>query len=270
MAAQYGLASSVRLQTARRLTEDYQPIRHMRLTLEILHLFLLSPFFTHAFSNPLTTRTSSQRGGNQNSKMAITASWVHGLYGLIVALSIYPLFISLLTIPAFQKQAVYLNAFKMTWGQDLTVPEEFGFMRRQVTPFWLTTSDGEKLLAWHILPLQLYLKNEAELQHESPGIAEDITKTLGFRLLKQNPNTKLVVYFHGAAGTLGSGYRPSSYHAISAASSEDLHIIAVDYRGFGMSSGKPSESGLLTDATCVVNFALNVLEVPHKRIVLFA
>ena len=201
--------------------------------------------------------------------MAATGSLLHVVYGLAIALSIYPLFICLLTIPAVQQQVVYLNAFKMTWGQDLSIPEEFGFMRRQVMPFWLTTPDGERLLAWHILPLQLYLKYEAELQGESPGIAKDITKTLGFRLLKQNPNTKLVIYFHGAAGTLGSGYRVPSYHTISAASPEDLHIIAIDYRGFGMSSGKPSESGLLIDATCVINFALDVLELSSRQIVLF-
>ncbi|CAF9920155.1 MAG: hypothetical protein GOMPHAMPRED_001993 [Gomphillus americanus] len=201
--------------------------------------------------------------------MAATKSLLHVVYGLVVALSIYPMFICLLTIPTIQQQVVYLNAFKMTWAKDLSVPEEFGFMRRQVMPFWLTTPDGERLLAWHILPLHFYLKNEAELQQESPGITEDITKTLGSQLLKQNPNTKLVVYFHGAAGTLGSGYRPSSYHAISAASPEDLHIIAIDYRGFGMSSGRPSESGLLIDAVCVINFALEVLELSSKQIVLF-
>ena len=77
-------------------------------------------------------------------------------FGAVAALSItYATFLGLLTIPFFQRHAIYLHAFQMTWGQDLNVPEQWGFMKNQVTPFSLSTPDGETLHAWHILPLGL-------------------------------------------------------------------------------------------------------------------
>jgi abhydrolase domain-containing protein 12 len=44
--------------------------------------------------------------------------------------------------------------------------------------------------------------------------------------------------------------------------------MAIDYRGFGLSSGSPDEDGLITDAATLVDFALNVAKVPASRIVL--
>lgn len=47
-----------------------------------------------------------------------------------------------------------------------------------------------------------------------------------------------------------------------------MHIIALDYRGYGHSTGTPTEEGLITDAATLVDFALNVLQIPPSRIVL--
>jgi abhydrolase domain-containing protein 12 len=45
-------------------------------------------------------------------------------------------------------------------------------------------------------------------------------------------------------------------------------VLAFDYRGFGKSTGTPSESGLLNDAEAVVDWALNVAHISPNRIVL--
>lgn len=65
--------------------------------------------------------------------------------GAIIAL--YALLLTLLTTSTFQSHVVYLHAIQMTWFKDLNVPEIFGFLRNQVTPFSITTSDGERLYA---------------------------------------------------------------------------------------------------------------------------
>ena len=44
--------------------------------------------------------------------------------------------------------------------------------------------------------------------------------------------------------------------------------MSIDYRGFGHSTGSPNEDGLIEDAATVVNWALNVAQVPASRIVL--
>lgn len=190
----------------------------------------------------------------------LTTAAVVGLYGAFVAI---------LTIPAVQNQAVYLNKVTLTWFQDVSVPEQWGFLRNQVTPFRLDTLDGETLHAWHILPLGLYQRNEDALTREPAGIARDITERQCFRLLQDDPDSLLVLYLHGAAGTLASGWRPPSYRAMSAAFPDKIHTIAIDYRGFGSSSGQPSEEGLLIDATTLAEFALNTIGIPPSRIVIF-
>jgi abhydrolase domain-containing protein 12 len=62
-----------------------------------------------------------------------------------------------------------------------------------VTPFNFTTPDGETIHAWHVIPLGLYAKHEAELLQQAPGLAEDITKTKGFKLLRDDPDSKLII-----------------------------------------------------------------------------
>ncbi|KAF2251458.1 alpha/beta-hydrolase [Trematosphaeria pertusa] len=202
--------------------------------------------------------------------MVSTSAVLKPLFGTVAGIvGIYVAFISLLTIPALQDHVIYLHRVKLTWFQDVNVPEQWGFLRNQVTPFQLKTSDGETLHAWHVLPLEVYRQHQKELQKEPVGLCNNIQERLSFKLLKDDPTAQIVIYFYGAAGTLGSGWRPQSYRAMSAAA-PNVHILAIDYRGFGTSTGWPSEAGLLTDALTLVNFALETAAVPPERIVLFA
>ena len=84
-------------------------------------------------------------------------------------------------------------------------------------PVSLTTSDEERLALWQLEP-------------DAP-IAD-------------------VVYFHGNGGNL-SVWLP----VFVAAHRHDLRVLAVDYRGYGRSTGTPSEEGLLLDAEAVVRYA---------------
>lgn len=54
----------------------------------------------------------------------------------------------------------------------------------------------------------------------------------------------------------------------TAGSSEKIFVLAFDYRGFGKSTGTPTEDGLMIDAEAVVEWALAVANVPAERIVL--
>ena len=195
---------------------------------------------------------------------------IHTASGVI---TVYVLFLCLLTIPSLQRHVIYLHKVTLTWFQDITIPEQWGFLPGQVTPFTLATPDDETLQVWHILPLDIYVRHETALTAElhQSGNVPDITKTPSFDLLRDDSSARVVLYFHGAAGTLASGYRMPSYRAIAALStpSNPIHILAVDFRGFGSSSGSPSENGLLTDARTLAKFAMETAGVPPERIVLF-
>ena len=81
----------------------------------------------------------------------------------------------------------------------------------------LTTSDGERLTAWQLEP-------------ERP-IAD-------------------VVYFHGNGGNL-SIWLP----VLAALHQLQLRVLAIDYRGYGLSTGSPSEAGVYLDAEAVARHA---------------
>lgn len=81
----------------------------------------------------------------------------------------------------------------------------------------LQTADGERLMAWQLEP--------------GRPIAD-------------------VVYFHGNGGNL-SVWLP----VFAALHQVQLRVLAVDYRGYGLSTGAPSEQGLYRDAEAVVQHA---------------
>ena len=67
--------------------------------------------------------------------------------------AIYAMFLGLHTTGYFQAHVVYLHRIQLTWCLDLNVPEQFDFLRNQVTSFEIPTPDNEILHAWHILPV---------------------------------------------------------------------------------------------------------------------
>ncbi|KFZ05372.1 hypothetical protein V502_09967, partial [Pseudogymnoascus sp. VKM F-4520 (FW-2644)] len=102
------------------------------------------------------------------------------------------------------------------------------------------------------------------------GFVLDITSRLAFKILRDDPNAQLVLHMHGAGGTVGSGHRVSNYRALSAGEPRKIHVLTFDYRGFGSSTGIPSESGLILDALAVVDWAINIAGIPPSRILIFA
>ena len=199
----------------------------------------------------------------------ISSGFKYASISAVVLVSLYASLLGLLTTSTFQAHVVYLHKIQMTWFKNLDVPETFGFLRNQVTPFSLKTSDGERLYAWHILPIELYRKYELALVAEPTGFISDITSRLAFQLLRNDPDARLILHMHGAAGTVGSGFRVYNYRTLSAGQPGKIHVLTFDYRGFGRSSGTPTENGILLDALAVVDWAINVAGIPSSRIVIF-
>lgn len=186
-----------------------------------------------------------------------------------LAAGLYAGLLGMLTTSSFQAHAVYLHKIQMTWFKDLNVPESFGFLRNQVIPFQIRSSDGGLLYAWHMIPLGLYHRHEPDLLTEPAGLVFDISSRIAFKLVRDDHEARLVIHMHGAAGTVGSGYRVPNYRALSAAHPEKIHVLTFDYRGFGYSRGEPSERGLIADAISVVDWAINTAGVPPSRILIF-
>lgn len=67
---------------------------------------------------------------------------------------------------------------------------------------------------------------------------------------------------------MAQGWRTDTYRALTSGPVDKLHVVAVDYRGFGYSTGSPDEKGLIIDGIATVKWALDVAKIPPERIVL--
>ncbi|KAF3403375.1 Monoacylglycerol lipase ABHD12 [Talaromyces pinophilus] len=177
-----------------------------------------------------------------------------------------------MTYPGVQRAALYMNLANPAIWQDLNDVENYGFLKTQVQPFYLKTADNETIYGWHILPLHLCREHEELLNDNwSYGPAEDYTSTVAYKLLSENPNARVVVSFHGNAAHLGSVIRPDMYRMALGVSTPEspLHVFAIDYRGYGISTGTPTEEGVITDGITLLNFLTShPLNISPSRIVI--
>ncbi|KAI8680551.1 AB hydrolase-1 domain-containing protein [Fusarium sp. Ph1] len=107
------------------------------------------------------------------------------------------------------------------------------------------------------------------VQGPEAGLVEDFEQTLNIRLLKENPDARLVLYFHGTSGTMASRWRLDSYRSLYSADPVNTYVLTFDYRGHGKSTGHPFEAGVITDALAVADWAINTAGIPPERIVIF-
>ena len=75
----------------------------------------------------------------------------------------------------------------------------------------------------------------------------------------------VVLYLHGQTGSLGTEDYISTRSRDMAAAG--LGVLALDYRGYGGSTGHPSEAGLITDAKAAYDFIRRTA--PDARIAIF-
>lgn len=90
---------------------------------------------------------------------------------------------------------------------------------------------------------------------------DGITLTSWFK--KPETDEPVILYFHGNAGHLGD--RSEKYQRFADAG---FGLLALSYRGYGTSQGKPSEKGLYHDARAAINY-LASQNIPSKQIILY-
>jgi uncharacterized protein len=111
--------------------------------------------------------------------------------------------------------------------------------------------------------------SEAEERRWNPGYEEvRLLAVDGERLhgwLHRNKDAPwTVLIFHGNAGNL-------SFHHLAMAPFEEmgLQVLLFDYRGYGLSTGAPTEDGLLLDGEAAADYLQKDLGVPPGRTVYF-
>lgn len=81
------------------------------------------------------------------------------------------------------------------------------------------------------------------------------------------PATPWAIFFHGNAGMIGSRDNVARYRLLRDAG---FNVLAVEYRGYGMSSGHPvSEDGIHADARAALRYLADSLRVPTQRVIAY-
>jgi len=93
----------------------------------------------------------------------------------------------------------------------------------------LDTADGERVIVWHVPPRE---------------------------------GKPIFLYFHGNGGSLR--WREERFRTLI---SDGTGLVALSYRGYGGSSGRPSETGLVEDAAAA--YAFTIARYPAERIVVW-
>ncbi|KAL1297907.1 hypothetical protein AAFC00_006422 [Neodothiora populina] len=193
-----------------------------------------------------------------------------GFLFLLITVSLYPIFIFLLTFPWLQRHALYAHRIHSGFYHDVNQPESFGFAKSQIIPFNLSTPDGEVLYGWHVLPLDVYAENQDSIINKGISAQEtkdpSILQKYGVELLKKDPEARVVINFHGNAGHVAQGWRTDTYRSLSA--QPHTHVFTVDYRGFGKSTGAPTEAGIITDGIALADYVLKTSGLPSEKIVI--
>ncbi len=127
---------------------------------------------------------------------------------------------------------LYLNQEKLIYFPGPTVlltPSSAGLEFRE---HWIETKDGERLHAWW--------------------------------LPSAEANAPIVLFLHGNAGNIS--HRMDSlrlFHELG------LSTLIIDYRGYGLSSGRPDEPGTYLDAQAAYDFLQTHHSVAAQRLIIF-
>lgn len=100
---------------------------------------------------------------------------------------------------------------------------------------WIETSDGLKIHGWWVPRRQDGISTPDVVPRKTPGGTQPDGGRDGSRLV--------TLFLHGNAGNI-TNRAPRAQEIIAAGSS----VLMLDYRGYGKSSGRPSEQGLYRDS----------------------
>lgn len=95
-------------------------------------------------------------------------------------------------------------------------------------------------------------------------ITEDEVSLSAWFFPPPDPEAPVIVYFHGNTGNLTTAAE-TIRHLLTL----DAGILALDYRGYGLSEGAPSEEGLARDARAAWSWLIEEKSIPPQRIVLY-
>lgn len=139
-------------------------------------------------------------------------------------------------IAIYFAQALFIYAPQMPTREIVATPTDIGL---EFEDFYLETTDKESINAWYIT-------------------AKSSTTQAG-----NNWSGKTVLFLHGNAGNISHRLETIKiFHQLG------INILILDYRGFGKSTGNPSEQGTYADADAAWKYLLEEKKLVAENIII--
>nr|XP_046257214.1 monoacylglycerol lipase ABHD12-like [Scatophagus argus] len=170
-----------------------------------------------------------QRDARAQREEGTPSQWwlKRGFLALFVVLVLTPF--SLRILPELIQHLVYTHRIRVPFFVDLSRPADLSL--NHTINMYLTSEEGISLGVWHTVPVSQW--------KEAQG------KDLAWYQNSLNDGSPVFIYLHGNTGTRAAPHRVGVAKILSALG---YHVLVPDYRGFGDSTGEPTEAGLTTDA----------------------
>lgn len=156
-----------------------------------------------------------------------------GLLALFVIFILVP--VSYRMLPELIQHFVYTHRVRVPFFVDLNRPADLSL--NHTINMYLTSEEGISLGVWYTVPDSRW--------KEAQG------KDLAWYEKALSDGRPVFIHLHGNTGTRAATNRLGVAKVLSAL---DYHVLVPDYRGFGDSTGEPTEAGFTTDALCVYNW----------------
>lgn len=135
--------------------------------------------------------------------------------------------------PWLLTEVVFLH--KVRWPPTLNLSDPMSVGLPHTHSFTVTSTDNVLLGAWLTLPY-----NQTDTDATS-----DPRNGKNFFDSVRDPSSHIILYLHGNAGTRAGWHRMQLYKVLALSG---FHVICFDYRGFGDSTGSPSENKVVFDS----------------------
>ncbi|KAJ8393199.1 hypothetical protein AAFF_G00062710 [Aldrovandia affinis] len=184
--------------------------------------------------SPIAKARKSAGEKKVETKVPTSGCWSRRIIKALIALCVcyvsVPFMLRL--FPVILSHLVYAHKFRIPFFVDLSRPEDLSL--NHTVNFYLTPEEGITLGVWHTVPDSQW--------REAQG------KDMVWYQESLEDGPPIIIYLHGNGGTRGASHRVAIVNVLAAAG---FHVLSLDYRGFGESTGAPTEAGLTTDALYV-------------------
>lgn len=169
-------------------------------------------------------------------------------------------------------------SYRLAYSSSLDYVRRLSKLELRINWWWFSFPDilyhaQDNLLYHPDLPSnsRVYIPVPAmhNLPYETVNIRTSDNATLHAFFIKQNDDKSTfvptIVYFHGNAGNMGHRLQNvwGIYYNLN------CNILMVEYRGYGLSTGSPSEKGLCMDGRAAVDYLYTRHDLDHQKIILF-